>query len=126
MYCSTWRFSDRALFTRVRGWRVLRRHHARIRERLTRRRHMPLVRVEETDSGGFTVLNLQMVARVKCAGFDGRQQEHRATEFSEVGMLRGLSLTAFACGVRRLWWRRLGFVANRESKQRENHHRGSS
>ena len=33
---------------------------------------MLLVRVEETDSGGgFTILNLQMVARVKCAGFDG-------------------------------------------------------
>ena len=26
---------------------------------------MTLVRVEESDSGGFTVLNLQMVARVK-------------------------------------------------------------
>jgi hypothetical protein len=46
---------------------------------------MPLVRVEETDSGGFTVLNLQMVARVKCAGFDGRQQEHRATVFFSDG-----------------------------------------
>ncbi|MCA1717068.1 MAG: hypothetical protein LC781_09585 [Actinobacteria bacterium] len=49
---------------------------------------MTLVRVEETDSGGFTVLNLQMVARVKCAGFDGRQQEHRATVFfSDGGMV---------------------------------------
>ena len=51
---------------------------------------MTLVRVEETDSGGggFTVLNLQMVARVKCTGFDGRQQEHRATVFfSDGGMV---------------------------------------
>ena len=49
---------------------------------------MTLVRVEETDSGGFTVLNLQMVARVKCAGFDGSQQEHRATViFSDGGMM---------------------------------------
>src|SRR5215208_4531746 len=31
----------------------------------------------------------------------------------EVRMLRGLSLTAFACGARHLWWRRLGFVAKR-------------
>src|SRR5215212_904135 len=50
-----------------------------------RRRHMTLVRVEETDSGGFTVLNLQLVARVKCAGFDGRQQEHRASVFFSDG-----------------------------------------
>jgi hypothetical protein len=42
---------------------------------------MPLLRVEQTNSGGFTVLNLQMVARLKCAGFDGRQQEHRASVF---------------------------------------------
>src|SRR5918995_2910773 len=33
-------------------------------------------------------------------------------------MLGVLSLTAFACGARRLWWRRLGFVANRDSEQR--------
>ena len=32
---------------------------------------MTLLRVEETDSGGFIVLNLQMVARVKCAGLAG-------------------------------------------------------
>jgi hypothetical protein len=32
---------------------------------------MTLVRVEETDSGGFTVLNLQMVARVRCEGSRG-------------------------------------------------------
>jgi len=69
----------------VHGRVILRSCHARIRERLTRRRHMPLVRVEETDSGGFTVLNLQMVARVKCAGFDGRQQEHRASVFFSDG-----------------------------------------
>jgi len=76
------------LFSKVRGRVILRSYHARIRERLTRRRHMPLVRVEETDSGGFTVLNLQMVARVKCAGFDGRQQEHRASVFfSDGGMV---------------------------------------
>ncbi len=45
--------------------------------------------MEQTDSGGgFTVLNLQMVARVKCAGFDRSQQEHRATVvFSDGGML---------------------------------------
>ena len=49
---------------------------------------MTLVCVEESDSGGFTVLNLQMVARVKCAGFHGRQQEHRATViFSDGGMV---------------------------------------
>ena len=51
---------------------------------------MTLVRVEETDSGGgsFTVLNLQMVARVKCSGFDGSQREHRATVvFSDGGMV---------------------------------------
>jgi hypothetical protein len=51
---------------------------------------MTLVRVEQTDSegGGFTVLNLQMVARVKCAGFDGSQQKHRATVFfSDGGMV---------------------------------------
>ena len=42
---------------------------------------MTLVRVEETDAGDFSVLNLQMVARVKCSGFDGRQQEHRASVF---------------------------------------------
>jgi hypothetical protein len=49
---------------------------------------MTLVRVEETDSGGFTVLNLQMVARLKCSGFDGRQQEHRASVyFSDGGMV---------------------------------------
>jgi hypothetical protein len=48
------------------------------------------------------------------------------TEFEEVRMLRGLSLASFACGARRLWWRRLGFVAKIDSEQRENHHRGSS
>ncbi len=50
---------------------------------------MTLVRVEETDSGGgFTVLNLQMVARVRCAGFDAGQQGHRATVFfSDGGMV---------------------------------------
>ncbi len=49
---------------------------------------MTLVRVEESGSGGFTVLNLQMVARVKCAGFEGSQQEHRATViFSDGGMV---------------------------------------
>jgi hypothetical protein len=49
---------------------------------------MTLVRVEQTDASDFTVLNLQMVARVKCAGFDGRQQEHRATVyFSDGGMV---------------------------------------
>ena len=46
---------------------------------------MTLVRVEETDAGGFTVLNLQLVARLKCAGFDGRQQEHRASVFFSDG-----------------------------------------
>src|SRR5215203_4166572 len=44
------------LFTQVRGRGILRSSHARIRETLTRRRHMPLLRVEQTDSGGFTVL----------------------------------------------------------------------
>ena len=47
------------------------------------------------------------------------------TEFSVVRMLGILSLTAFACGARRLWWRRLGFVAKREGEQRENHHQDS-
>jgi hypothetical protein len=81
------------LFTRVHGRRILRSYHARIRERLTRRRHMTLLRVEETDSSGFTVLNLQMVARVKCAGFDGRQQEHRATVFFSDGRMVELAGT---------------------------------
>ena len=41
---------------------------------------MTLVRVKETDSGGgFAVLNLQMVTRVKCSGYDAGQQKHRAT-----------------------------------------------
>ena len=49
---------------------------------------MTLVRVEESGSGGFTVLNVQMVARVKCVGFEGSQQEHRATViFSDGGMV---------------------------------------
>ena len=52
--------------------------------------------------------------------------DFRFTELYEVRMLRGLSVTAFACGARRLWWRRLGFVAKRDSEQRENHHRGSA
>ena len=57
---------------------------------------MTLVRVEETDSGGsFTVLNLQMVARMKCAGFDGSQQEHRATVvFSDGGMVELVGMDA--------------------------------
>ena len=58
---------------------------------------MTLVRVEQTDSGGgsFTVLNLQMVARVKCAGFDGSQQEHRATVvFSDGGMVELVGMDA--------------------------------
>jgi hypothetical protein len=70
---------------------------------------MTLVRVEETDSGGFTVLNLQMVARVKCAGFDGRQQEHRASVyFSDGGMVElagryGLEISGpFALGALRV------------------------
>ena len=57
---------------------------------------MTLVRVEETDSGGgFTILNLQMVARVKCAGFDGSQQEHRATVvFSDGGIVELVGMDA--------------------------------
>ena len=57
---------------------------------------MTLVRVEETDSGGgFTVLNPQMVARVKCAGFDGSQQEHRATVvFSDGAMVELVGMDA--------------------------------
>jgi hypothetical protein len=57
---------------------------------------MTLVRVEQTDSGGgFTILNLQMVARVKCAGFDGSQQEHRATVvFSDGGMVELVGMDA--------------------------------
>jgi hypothetical protein len=57
---------------------------------------MTLVRVEETDSGGgFTILNLRMVARVKCAGFDGSQQEHRATVvFSDGGMVELVGMDA--------------------------------
>jgi hypothetical protein len=44
-------------------------------------------------------------------------------ELRNYGVLRswhltGLSLTAFPCGARRLWWRRLGFVAKRDSEQR--------
>ena len=49
---------------------------------------MTLVRVKENDSGSFTVLNLQMVARAKCSGYDAGQQEHRATViFSDGGMV---------------------------------------
>ena len=49
---------------------------------------MTLVRVNETDSGGFTVLNLQMVTRAKCEGYDAAQQGHRATVFfSDGGMV---------------------------------------
>ena len=57
---------------------------------------MTLVRVEQTDSGGgFTVLNLQMVARMKCAGFDGSQQEHRATVvFSDGEMVELVGMDA--------------------------------
>ncbi len=37
---------------------------------------MTLVREQETDPvGGFTVLILQMVTRVKCPGYDAGQQE---------------------------------------------------
>jgi hypothetical protein len=32
---------------------------------------MTLVRVNKTAQGGFTILNLQMVTRMKCSGFDG-------------------------------------------------------
>jgi len=72
-------------FCELRPNGVLRSYHARIGKRLTRRRHMPLLRVEQTNSGGFTVLNLQMVTRLKCASFDGRQQEHRASVFFSDG-----------------------------------------
>ena len=49
---------------------------------------MTLVRVKENDSGSFTVLNLQMVARVRCSGYDAGQQRHRATlTFSDGGMV---------------------------------------
>jgi hypothetical protein len=53
----------------------------------------------------------------------GVQPNFASTEFSEVRMLRGLSLTAFACGVCGGvdWSLRL-----RDSEQRENHYRGSS
>ena len=54
---------------------------------------MTLVRVEETDAGDFSVLNLQMVARVKCSGFDGRQQEHRASVFFADGGMVDLAGT---------------------------------
>ena len=46
------------------------------------------------------------------------------TEFAEVRMLRILSLTAFACSAKRLWWRRL-LLWLTDSEHRENHHRGS-
>ncbi len=49
---------------------------------------MTLLRVNETDSGGgaFTVLNLQMVARVNCSGFEEGQRGHRASVvFSDGG-----------------------------------------
>ena len=49
---------------------------------------MTLVRVKETDSGGFTVLNLQMVTRVECSGYGAGQQERRASvSFSDGGMV---------------------------------------
>jgi hypothetical protein len=37
---------------------------------------MTLVRVNNTVRGGFTLLNLRMVTRMKCSGFDGGWQEH--------------------------------------------------
>jgi hypothetical protein len=46
---------------------------------------MTLVRVNNTVRGGFTLLNLRMVTRMKCSGFDGGRQEHRATVFFSDG-----------------------------------------
>lgn len=47
---------------------------------------MTLVRVNETDSGGeFSILDLQMITRVDCRNFDGKQDKHRATVFFSDG-----------------------------------------
>jgi hypothetical protein len=54
---------------------------------------MTLVCVKESDSGGFPVLNLQTVARVKCAGFEGGQQEPRASVFFSDGGMVELAAT---------------------------------
>jgi hypothetical protein len=63
-----------------------------------RRMPMTLVRVEETDSGSFTVLNLQMVARVKCSGFEESQQGHRASVvFSDGGWWSWSARTPTGC-----------------------------
>src|SRR5215211_7313321 len=63
------------------------------RGKANKRRPMTLVRVEETEAGGFTVLNLQLVARLKCTGFDGRQQEHRASVFFSAGGMEEFAAT---------------------------------
>ena len=46
---------------------------------------MDLVRVNDTVGGAFTILNLRMVTRMKCSGFDGGRREHRATVFFSDG-----------------------------------------
>jgi hypothetical protein len=53
---------------------------------------MTLVRVKVTDSGGgFAVLNLRTVTRIRCSGFDGEQEEHRATVFFPDGAMMDLA-----------------------------------
>ena len=50
---------------------------------------MELVRVNDTGRGGFTLLNLRMVTRMECSGFDGGRQEHRAAVyFSDGGVVQ--------------------------------------
>ena len=47
---------------------------------------MALVRVNETGSGSeFSILNLQMITRVDCRNFDGKQDKHQATVFFSDG-----------------------------------------
>ncbi len=56
---------------------------------------MTLVRVNETDSGSFDVLNLQMVTRIRCVGFEGDQEGHRATVvFADGGMVELVGVDA--------------------------------
>ena len=53
---------------------------------------MTLVRVNERGSAGeFSMLNLQMITRVECRGFEEEQERHRATVFFADGGNVGLT-----------------------------------
>jgi hypothetical protein len=73
-------FSEVRLMGYVRPFRCENRER-----RETRRMPMTLVRVNNTVRGGFPLLNLQMVTRMKCSGFDEGRQEHRAYVFFSDG-----------------------------------------